>query len=265
MRELERDRENPRAPTALTIVGPGRVGRAIAAAAGVAGIESKLIGRRRSRRWLANSETALLCVPDSAIEAACAPVAESLGATRYVGHTSGATGLDALAAAEKAGASVFSIHPLQTIRGEASDLAGAFCAISGSDPAAVDYAEQLARSLGMSPFEVAEEKRAAYHAAAVIASNFLVALEESAAGLLESAGVAEARELLAPLVLRSAANWAEHGAAALTGPIARGDDATVSRHLDALAETNPELLDLYRALAQRTIALAGRDQAEAVR
>ena len=116
----------------------------------------------------------------------------------------------------------------------------------------------------MSPFEVPEEKRAAYHAAAAIASNFLVALEESAAELLEGCGVPDARELLAPLVLRTAANWAEHGPSALTGPIARGDEATVVRHLEALAETDPELLDLYRTLAERTVSLASRRSEEAV-
>ena len=266
MRELERDRDrNPRAPTALTIVGPGRVGRAIAGAAAAAGIETTLVGRAELARELPVAEATLLCVPDSAIEEACAAVARHPGATRFVGHTSGATGLDALGSAAAAGAPVFSIHPLQTVRGEPSDLAGAFCAVSGHDREALDFAERLARSLGMTPFEVAEDKRAAYHAAAVIASNFLVALEESAAGLLEGAGVADARELLAPLVMRTAANWSEHGAAALTGPIARGDHATVAGHLKALAEEDPELLPLYRALADRTIALAGRDRAEAIR
>ncbi|MGZ8665603.1 MAG: DUF2520 domain-containing protein [Solirubrobacterales bacterium] len=264
MRELERDRDrNPRAPSALTIVGPGRVGRTIAAAATAGGIDVTLVGRHRPDDP-PGGEAALLCVPDSSIEAACRPLARNLGETRFVGHTSGATGLDALGAAAEAGAAAFSIHPLQTVRGEASDLAGAFCAVSGSDPEAIAFAERLARSLGMSPFEVAEEKRAAYHAAAAIASNFLVALEESAAELLESCGVDDARERLAPLVLRSAANWAEHGAEALTGPIARGDDETVARHLEALAEADPELLELYRALAERTVRLAGRRQKEAI-
>ena len=104
----------------------------------------------------------------------------------------------------------------------------------------------------MRPFAVSEEQRAAYHAAASIASNFLVALQESASGLLESAGIEDGRELLAPLVLASAANWAEHGGDALTGPIARGDFATVERHLAALAETAPELIPMYEALAERT-------------
>jgi predicted short-subunit dehydrogenase-like oxidoreductase (DUF2520 family) len=265
MRELERDRDrNPRAPAALTIVGPGRVGRAFAEAAGTAGIEVTLLGRDSPGPGAAEAEALILCVPDAAIEPACRELAGGLGAIRFVGHTSGATGLDALSAASESGASVFSLHPLQTIRGHGSDLAGAFCAVSASEDAALDFAESLAVSLGMSPFSVSEQKRAAYHAAASIASNFLVALEESAAELLENAGVPEARRLLAPMVLRTAANWAEHGGAALTGPIARGDAATVARHLEALAETDPGLLDLYRAMAERTVALTG-GHAEAVR
>lgn len=111
----------------------------------------------------------------------------------------------------------------------------------------------------MRPFEVADEHRAAYHAAACIASNFLVALEESASALLGAAGVEDARELLSPLVLRTAANWSERGAEALTGPIARGDDATVARHVEALRETAPDLVGLYEALAERTRSLARED------
>ena len=135
-------------------------------------------------------------------------------------------------------------------------MRGTPAAIAGSDEAALAFARSLAEALGMRPFEVPEESRAAYHAAAAIASNLLVALEESAAELLERIGVDEARELLAPLVLRTAANWAERGPAALTGPIARGDRATVQRHRVALAETAPELVRLYDALAMRAEAIA---------
>ena len=92
-----------------------------------------------------------------------------------------------------------------------------------------------------------------------MASNFLITLEESAAQLLAAAGVKSPREVLAPLVLRSAANWADAGVDALTGPIARGDRATVGLHLSALAERAPELAPLYEALAERTRALAERE------
>jgi predicted short-subunit dehydrogenase-like oxidoreductase (DUF2520 family) len=118
-------------------------------------------------------------------------------------------------------------------------------------------AAELAERLGMRPFAVPEEHRAAYHAAASIASNFLIALEESAAALMERSGVSgDARELLSPLVLRTAANWSEGGAEALTGPIARGDAATVDRQRAAIAELAPELGDMYEALVARTRAVA---------
>jgi predicted short-subunit dehydrogenase-like oxidoreductase (DUF2520 family) len=108
----------------------------------------------------------------------------------------------------------------------------------------------------MRPFEVPEDNRAAYHAAASIASNLLVALQEAATDLLERAGVGDARELLTPLVLRTAANWAERGPGALTGPIARGDRETVERHREAIAESAPELIPLYEALAMHAEAVS---------
>jgi predicted short-subunit dehydrogenase-like oxidoreductase (DUF2520 family) len=114
----------------------------------------------------------------------------------------------------------------------------------------------------MRPFAVAEDRRAAYHAAACIASNFLIALEESAADLLGRAGIEDGRGLLGPLVMRTAANWAERGGDALTGPIARGDQETVERHRAALAEIAPELLPAYEALAERTRDVAAGSAAE---
>ena len=89
-----------------------------------------------------------------------------------------------------------------------------------------------------------------------MASNFLVALEESAAELLERNGLEDARELLAPLVLRTAANWAERGGEALTGPIARGDGRPSIAISARSRRASPELADLYQALAERTRALA---------
>ncbi|MFN8159709.1 MAG: pantoate--beta-alanine ligase [Solirubrobacterales bacterium] len=258
MRELEREKEsNPEAGRPLAIIGPGRVGRAVAAAASSAGLSARLAGRDEALDLCRRSESALLCVPDSEIAAACRAIAAAVPPLRFVGHTSGATGLSALEAAGGRGARLFSLHPLQTITAESPGLAGAPCAVSGSDEEAMEHAAGLAESLGMAPFAMPEGGRAAYHAAASIASNFLVALEESAAEVMEAAGVEGARRLLAPLVLRSARNWAEHGAAALTGPIARGDEETVAHHLEALAEADPPVLDLYRVMAARTRAIAG--------
>jgi predicted short-subunit dehydrogenase-like oxidoreductase (DUF2520 family) len=238
------------------MVGAGRSGGSIAAAAGRAGLEPVLAGREGASSALAGAEAALLCVPDAEIGAAAALAAEAVPPLRFVGHTSGATQLDALAVAAEAGAATFSLHPLQTAPDAETDLTSSPCAISGSNAEALEFAGRLAKCLGMRPFEVAEEDRAAYHAAASMASNFLVALEQSAAGLLERIGVEDARDLLTPLVLRTAANWAERGGDALTGPIARGDEATVARHLEALEVTAPELAPLYRVLAERAREVA---------
>ena len=255
MRELERDHTDATTSSApalagrLAVVGAGRAGGSIARAARAAGIDVA-IGSRGVQ--LEGAAVVLLCVPDTAIRQACEDAAGSLRQGTFVGHVSGATGLDALHAASDAGCETFSLHPLQTIPDGETELAGAPCAVAGSSPAAGTLARELAERLEMRPFEVPEEGRAAYHAAASLASNFLIALEESAAHLMDAAGVENAREVLPPLVLRSAANWADAGAGALTGPIARGDEETVARHLAAISEMAPELGPLYEALAART-------------
>lgn len=249
-------RANNPAPSPIVVVGRGRVGTAISRAAAGAGIDVTLAGRAGLESACADAEVVLLCVPDGEIASAAGSVAAAAPLLRLIGHTSGATELAALAAVA---AEAFSLHPLQTIPDGGAPLAGCPAAVEGSGPEAAEFARELAVALGMRPFELPAGSRAAYHAAAAIASNFLVTLEESAAGLLAAAGIEDGRELLTPLVLRSAANWAEGGAAALTGPIARGDEATVARHLDAIARAAPELEPLYRELAARTreIAAAG--------
>lgn len=255
MRELERDHSdatNPSEPAlagCVAILGAGRAGGSIAAAARAGGLEVRLGAREVD---LAGARIVLLCVPDSAIRDTSERIAPALDPDALVGHVSGATPLGALEAAAAAGHETFSLHPLQTIPTDATDLAGAPCAVSGSSPGTSRVAAALATRLGMQPFDLPEEGRAAYHAAASMASNFLITLEEAAASLIGAAGVANAREVLAPLVLRSAANWADAGPAALTGPIARGDEATVALHLDALDTAAPELRSLYEALAERT-------------
>jgi predicted short-subunit dehydrogenase-like oxidoreductase (DUF2520 family) len=267
MRELERDLPDDagrdtggEALPPIAIVGAGRVGSAIERAALGSGLRAESAGREASLDAAGRAEVALLCVPDDTIEEACEGLVAAIPPLRFVGHVSGATGLGALRAAADAGAETFSLHPLQTVPDSAANLTGAPCAVAGSSAEALALATALGEGLGMRPFHVPEELRGAYHATASMASNFLVALEESAAGLLERAGVGDARELLAPLVLRSAANWAERGPAALTGPIARGDVATVERHLAAIRELAPELAGLYEELAARTRALAAQRQ-----
>jgi predicted short-subunit dehydrogenase-like oxidoreductase (DUF2520 family) len=248
----------------LAIVGAGRVGRSLARAAEQAGVPTRLAGREDALEACRASEVTLLCVPDSAIASACEAIADAIPPLRLVGHTSGASDLDVLAAARARGAEAFSLHPLQTIPDGETEVAGAACAVTGTSAEASEFAARLAERLGMRPFAVPEEHRAAYHAAAVISSNFLIVLKESAAGLLERAGIDDPRELLAPLVLQTAANWAERGPQALTGPIARGDAATVERHLEALRTAAPELVPVYEALAELTRALADELREEEV-
>ncbi len=190
----------------------------------------------------------LLCVPDREIESA----AELIAPGRVVGHCSGVTPLGALAPHER-----FSLHPLMTVPDARAPapFADAGAAIAASTPRALALAAELAGALGMHPVEIADSDRAAYHAAASIASNFLVTLEAAAERLARTAGVE--RDLLVPLVRATVDNWAELGPMrALTGPVARGDDATVALQRGALAERAPDLVPLFDALADATRALA---------
>jgi predicted short-subunit dehydrogenase-like oxidoreductase (DUF2520 family) len=230
------------------VVGAGRLGSALSAALRVADVAVEgPAGRGEVPRG-----------PDAEIPAAAATVA---GAAPLMGHTSGATGLGAL---EPAGGAAFGLHPLQTFPPESGPEAfrGAGCAVAGSTPAALAFARDLAGTLGMTPFEIDDEGRAAYHAAASVASNFTVTLLAAAERIAAGAGLgpAEARALLAPLVRRTVESVAELGPeGALTGPISRGDHATVEAQRRAVEEAAPELLDLFDELARRTRALAGHE------
>jgi predicted short-subunit dehydrogenase-like oxidoreductase (DUF2520 family) len=240
----------------LSVVGAGRLGTALATALIRAGYPVQPAGRGESP---VGCDAIVLCVPDSEIPAAAAAVT---GAAPLVGHTSGATPLSALEPALADG--VFGLHPLQTFAEGAAPEAfeGAGCAIAGDSPEALAFARTLAEELGMTPFEIAEDGRAAYHAAASIASNFLVTLEAAAERVAGGAGLDpdEARALLAPLVRRTVAQWRESGPeSALTGPVARGDEATVTAQRDAVAAAAPDLLPLFDELVERTRELTSRE------
>ena len=247
-------------PASVAIVGAGRLGTALATALRAAGVG--VLGPF-GRGAAITADAVVLCVPDSEIGAAAQSVA---GAAPLVGHTSGATPLSALEPAATAGAAVFGLHPLQTFDGvPAADplapFAGVGCAVAGSDATAAAVAAGLARDLGMRPFALSDAARPAYHAAASTASNFLVTLEDAAERIAAGAGLdpATARSLLAPLVRATVSNWSERGPeAALTGPVARGDDATVAAQRAAVAAADDDLLDLFDALVASTRALAGR-------
>jgi predicted short-subunit dehydrogenase-like oxidoreductase (DUF2520 family) len=226
----------------IAIVGGGRMGRALTAALGAAGVRAS--GPHGRGFDGGGADAVLLCVPDGQIAAAAAAVAPG----PMVGHCSGATGLGALVPHE-----AFGLHPLMTITRRGGDFRGAGAAVAGSSDRALTFAGDLARALGMRPFAIADEDRAAYHAGAAMASNFLIALESAA----QRVGGVD-RELLAPLVRAAVETWVAEGDAALTGPIARGDEETVARHREAIAERAPELLALYDVLAAATREVAGR-------
>ena len=215
----------------VTVIGTGRAGTAIAARLRERGIDVR-----------PGAALQLLCVPDRAI----AEVARELEPGPWVAHVSGGTPLGALAPHERR----FSVHPLQTFtlaRGP-EQLDGAWGAVTGESEDALARARWLAETLGLRAFELADEQRATYHAGASIASNFLVTLYRVAAGLFEEAGAPP--QALVPLMTRTIENGFE-----LTGPIRRGDLATVDLHLRALRGTRPELEETYRALAETTKAM----------
>ena len=236
-----------RTGTGVAIVGDGRLGRALAEA--MRGAKLGVVGPLGRGADGADAAIVLLCVPDAAIAAAARAVTPRHD--RLVGHCSGLSTLAPLAPHE-----AFSMHPLMTVAGGVSvSFAGAGCAVAGSTERALSVSIALAEALRMKPFEVADADRPAYHAAASMASNYLVTLEGAAERLGTVVGVE--RELFVPLVRTAVENWARLGARqALTGPIVRGDKATAERQRGAVAARAPELLPLWDALATATRSLA---------
>jgi predicted short-subunit dehydrogenase-like oxidoreductase (DUF2520 family) len=251
MRELERDfTSDIPSRKRLAIVGRGRMGHALADALRAVGYEvSGPLGRAADG---AGADAVLLCVPDGEIARAAAHIARG----RLVGHCSGATGLEVLAPHEG-----FSLHPLMTVTMAGADFDGAGAAIAGTAPGALALARELAQALNMRPVEIAEADRPAYHAAASIASNFLITLEAAAERLGATVGLQ--REQLVPLVRATVENWARLGPErALTGPVARGDEGTIGRQREAVSEAAPELLPLFDSLVRATRELAAEREAQ---
>jgi predicted short-subunit dehydrogenase-like oxidoreductase (DUF2520 family) len=219
---------------AVHIVGTGRAGGAIRSRLAERGLRVT-----DGRDPHPATELVLLCVPDHVI----AEVARAVAIGPWVAHVSGATRLGALDPHERR----FSVHPLQTLTRERGpeQLDGAWGAISGQTDDALARARWLAEAMGLKPFEVADADRALYHAAAVIGGNSLVTLHEVASRLLDQVGAPP--EAIVPLMTRTIENGFD-----LTGPIARGDWTTVEAHLAVLEERAPDLVPLYRALAEAT-------------
>ena len=222
------------------VVGAGRVGKAVTARLGE-GIPTRVGGRDID---CGDAELVVLCVPDRAIP----EVAAAIPVGPWIAHTSGAQRLEALAPHERR----FSLHPLQTFTLDRwpEQLDDAWAAVSGETPDAVAAGEGLAGLLGVKPFELDDEMRPLYHAAASFVSAFLVTLHDVAAELMEAAGAPP--EALEPLMRRTIENGFQH-----TGPLVREDWETVERHAEAIGARRPQLLPLYRALADTEAALLG--------
>jgi predicted short-subunit dehydrogenase-like oxidoreductase (DUF2520 family) len=221
------------------VVGAGRVGRAVAARLGES-IPTRTTGRELE---LAEAELVLLCVPDRAV----AEVAAAVPTGPWIAHTSGACTLAEL----DPHARRFSVHPLQTFtlaRGP-EQLDGASAAVSAESDDALAAGFALARLLGLHAFELDDDQRPLYHAGASIASNYLVTIHWAASELFRAAGAPP--EGLELLMRRTIENGFE-----LTGPISRGDWATVERHLAVIRARRPQLEPMYRALADTTETVA---------
>lgn len=250
----------------LALIGPGRAGLSVAIALGAVGWRVRGVAGRDplapSVRTAASQfdavagsagdvvggvELVIVACPDAAIGAVAAEIAPVVDAGTLVIHLAGSVGLDALSALScRTGA----LHPLQTMPTAelgAARLAGSWCAIAGDPEVA-----QIARDLAMHPFPIADANRGAYHAAACIASNHLVALLAQV-----EACTTVPLDAFLPLVRATVDNVGKlRPAAALTGPVARGDVETVRRHLEAIPDGERAA---YRALARRAAVLVGRD------
>jgi predicted short-subunit dehydrogenase-like oxidoreductase (DUF2520 family) len=261
---------------AVGVIGAGRAGLSLGLALARAGHMVRIHGRRTQPvpppltlttgappAWLREMDVLLLAVPDDAISELAAALAAH-GRTRagqVVLHLSGALGRDALQALAASGAALGSLHPLQTLTDPAAAperLRGAVAAVEG-EPQAVEVASGLARDVGLVPVPIPSDQKPRYHAAAVFASNFLVALAGVAQRLFVEAGLPDevARTGLAALMAGALENLRAGGpAGALTGPVARGDVETIRRHLEVLRKADA---DLYRALSRAALDLARLD------
>ncbi len=265
----------------VAVIGAGRVGTAIAvrlrdAGYAVVGVSGRAGTAERAARYLPGvpvveaavaaraADIVVLGVPDDLIERTAEALAEhdAVRPGRSVVHLSGATSLDALSAARSAGAEVLSVHPLQTfpdVEGAIARIPGSGIAVTAVSQAGYALGERLATDVGGRPFRLDDEAKPLYHAAAVFASNYLVAVTAVGEELLRRAGVSDPVELLAPLQRATLDNVAAMGpAAALTGPAVRGDAGTVARNLEALSEHAPQTIPAYVVLADVALGLGER-------
>lgn len=226
------------------IVGDGRMGRALCSALRASGVAVR--GPLARGADAAGAAVVLLCVPDREIATASAGIA----AGALLGHVSASADLALLAPHER-----FAMHPLLSVVGAGARFSGATCVIEGSTDRATGVAFALAARLEMIPKVIASGQRALYHAAATMASNYLVTLEASAERLAGQVGLD--RAALVPLVRATVEQWAALGGRdALTGPIARRDEETVDRQRAAVAAAAPDMVALWDCLVAETRSLA---------
>jgi predicted short-subunit dehydrogenase-like oxidoreductase (DUF2520 family) len=272
----------------LNIVGAGHVGRALGRLFhehGVFEVRDVLtrspasaqdavafIGAGRALAQAAELRPAqvwMLAVGDDQIAPACAALAATgLLNKATVFHCSGAKSSAELAAARDSGAQVASIHPVRSFAdpaGVAAAFDGTWCGVEG-DPDALALLSAALEAIGARLVGIDAAAKAVYHAASVFASNYLVTVLDAALRAYAAAGVPPevARELARPLAGETLANVFRLGApAALSGPIARGDMATVARQQAALQDWDAPTADLYAALVEATTTLAGRKRSGA--
>lgn len=257
----------------VTVFGRGRVGRGLAGAWQRAGLEARLVpGREGQAADVAGAEVIVLAVPDGAIAGCAARIAPGLERASCVLHCAGARGVDELATCGAAGGHVGVMHPLVSFADGAQPpcLAGTTFTIAG-DAYAVTAAEALVHALGARPL-MAALHGAAYHAVAALVANGTVGLVHAAVPVLEQLGLtrSQAEHAVAGLLRTVADNVRELGVPrALTGPIMRGDAATVAAHRDALRGIDADTAAAYDAVVPAVLRCAqaaglSRESAEAV-
>jgi predicted short-subunit dehydrogenase-like oxidoreductase (DUF2520 family) len=267
-------------------VGCGRVGRTLGRLWREAGtfeigrvVNRSLASARAAADFIGAGEAAtapgpgadvlLIAAPDAQIETCAEQIARhgAHAADAIAFHCSGTLGSQVLAPLAEAGVRIASVHPVRSFADPArasADFAGTACAIEG-DPVACARLRPAFEAIGAELFEIDPEQKRVYHAGAVLACNYLVGLFDVAQSAYARAGLDSeaARRILLPLMRGTLDNLERSDpAAALTGPIARGETEVVAGHLEALDAWRPDVAELYRALGRRTLALS-RTQASA--
>jgi len=254
----------------IAIVGGGRMGAGLASALGAGGERVLLWSRREAtgavEGAVAGAGTIILAVPDDAIAEVAAGLAHAgtISRDQVVLHLSGLHDRSILEPLAASGAALGSLHPLQSIADPATAAArwrGAYAAVEG-DPVAIAEADRVAGLLGLIAVRLPPGAKARYHAGAVVAANYVVALAGVAERFAVEAGIdpALAARMYLPMISGAAANLREAPPAeALTGPVRRGDVETIRRHLGVLPEEDRRLYAMLGLETLRLARLAGLD------